>query len=444
MEPWIVTSGHLGTHGREKHHFGGSVRKGEYIVDSIIAFNDVRIIDGTGAEPISGGAVVVEGNRIRDVLSHRATSLPPGARTIECKGRTLLPGLIDAHVHIICVEEDFGDALRKESPSLLTIRALSGLRQALDQGFTSLRDCGGLDAGFRTAIERGYAVGPRLKVSGRHLSMTGGHGDGRWPAEFHEPAATPWSFKGIVADGIEECRKAAREQLRQGVDFIKIMAGGGCLSPTDHPGASQYSHEEIGTVVSEASAVGTYVSAHCYSNQSISNCLEAGVKSIEHGNFINKETAESLVRHGAFLVPTLSAYEISPDHGDKPGFPVEYRRKIEYVRERSKDALKTAVDAGCIIGSGSDLFGAAQKRRAAELELKAEVMGALEAIRSATSVNARILGDSEELGSIEPGKLADMILVDGDPLENIGILKDYHEKIPVVMIDGKFHRNELI
>ncbi|MCJ7830687.1 MAG: amidohydrolase family protein, partial [Desulfobacterales bacterium] len=249
-----------------------------------LVLKNTTLIDGTGADPAEGATVVVEGNRIKEVLSGGPGTLPAGARVLDCRGQTLLPGLIDAHVHMCAVEADLTELKRRSYPSMAAIRTLKVLEESLAQGFTTVRDCGGADPGFRIAVAQGLIPGPRLLVAGKGLSQTGGHGDGRLPTEVWAPVKYPIGMGGTVVDGVDPCRQAAREQLRQGVDFVKVMAGGGCMSPADEIDTTQYSLDELRAIVFEAEAAGTYVAAHCYSDQSIINSVEAGIRTIEHGN----------------------------------------------------------------------------------------------------------------------------------------------------------------
>ena len=407
-----------------------------------IVFKNANIIDGTGCEPVYGGTVVVRDDRISEVMEGSPGVVPATAEVIDCRGRFLLPGLIDAHVHVICVEADVGTMMRRNYTSALTIRALGMMEQALNQGFTTVRDCGGADAGFRVAVEQGWAVGPRMSVAGRHLSMTGGHGDDRWPTELFQPVESPNGYEGLVVDGVDACRKAAREQLRQGVDFIKVMAGGGCISPSDSIEAAQYSLDELKAIVWEAQSAGTYVSAHCYSDRSILNSLAAGIRSIEHGNLMTESVAAEIKAQGAILVPTLAAYEVGSRMGEELGIPPEMVQKIREAREKSEAALGLAHQAGCTIASGSDLLGPAQLFRGEELALKARVLGPMGAIVATTRTNAELLGRQAELGTIESGKLADLILVEGDPLEDISVFTACEQNVSLVMQGGRIHKNQ--
>ena len=256
-----------------------------------LVLQNATLIDGTGADPAEGATVVVEGNRIKEVLSGGPGTLPPGARVLDCRGQTLLPGLIDGHVHLASSAADPLEQQRRNYPSIQVIHTLKVMQETLLQGFTSVRDCGGADPGFRIAVAQGLVPGPRLSVCGRFLSQTGGHGDFRLPTERYLPVELPAGMAGGVYDGVDAVRRAAREQLRQGVDFVKVMAGGGCMSPADEIDTAQYSPDELAAAVFEARAAGKYVSGHCYSDRSILNSTRAGIRTIEHGNLLT-ETVE--------------------------------------------------------------------------------------------------------------------------------------------------------
>jgi imidazolonepropionase-like amidohydrolase len=409
----------------------------------IIVFLNAKIIDGTGADPKESGMVVVEGERIKEVATGSAGMLPQNARIIDCRGYSLLPGLIDGHVHNAAVEADLSEQQRRNYASILVIGSLKIMRECLDQGFTAVRDCGGVDAGFRIAVNQGLVPGPRLSVSGCPLSMTGGHGDFRLSTEIYNPVVQPAGLASIVADGVDDCRRASREQLRRGVNFIKVMAGGGCMSPADEVDTSQYSVEELRAVVWEAQAAGTYVAAHCYSDRSILNCIEAGIRTIEHGNLMTEAAARRMKEAGAMLVPTMVTYAMISKMGPELGVPDRYVQKIREAGEKAEDALAIALRAGVTIASGSDLLGPMQAYKAMELALQAKVMGPMGAIVAATKTNAQLIRREKDLGTIEPGKLADLILVAGDPLKDIGVLQQYREKIVMVMQGGRFYKDIL-
>ena len=305
-----------------------------------LALVNARIIDCTGADPIGNGTVVVEGDRIREVSAGETGSLPPETERIDCRGRTLLPGLIDAHVHISCVEASFTEQQRTNFTSTLVIKTLGIIKESLDQGFTTLRDAGGADPGFRLAVEEGLIPGPRLFVCGRILSQTGGHADGRLPTETYSPVERMAGTMSGIYDGVDAVRSASREQLRQGVDHLKVMAGGGAMSPADEIDTAQYSLEELKAVVFEAENAGKYVAAHCYSDRSIKNCIASGVRTIEHGNLMTEDAAREIKRAGAYLVPTMVTYEKISQMGRSLGIPENNIRKINQALEKaSKENL---------------------------------------------------------------------------------------------------------
>jgi imidazolonepropionase-like amidohydrolase len=391
----------------------------------ITIFTNALLIDCTGKEPVDGAAVVVEGERIKDVLrSGRVGPLRGRVETIDCKGQTLMPGLTDAHVHICAVEGNITDQHRHHPPSLLAAKALRRAEQCLAQGFTTVRDAGGADYGFREAIASGLYPGPRLLVSGRPLSQTGSHADVRRRAEWVEPADCCIGMVGLIADGPDAVRKATRELLRHGADQVKLMASGGAMSPGDELDTTQYTVEEMRAAVEEARAVGTYVLAHAYSAPAVRNALAAGVRCIEHGNLIDAEAARAIKKAGAYLVPTMVTYEAIWREGKNYGIPEHQLAKINQARERSVEGLTHAYRAGCRIGSGSDLLGDMMAQRAVELELKGQVMKPMEVLVSATRVNAEIFRMEDRIGTVEPGKYADLLVVKGNPLRDLRLFQN--------------------
>jgi imidazolonepropionase-like amidohydrolase len=406
----------------------------------VVVLKNARIIDATGADPIETGTVVIEGDRIKEMLEGAPGAVPAGAEVVNCGGRTLLPGLIDAHVHICAFEADLAEMKRRNYPSMNVIRSLTVLKETLDQGFTTVRDLGGADCGFREAVAGGYVPGPRLKVCGKGLSQTGGHGDARLPTETYIPEPTDVGMGGFIVDGVDACRFAVRENLRNGVDFIKVMAGGGCMSPSDAIDTAQYSLEELQAVVQETENAGTYVAAHCYSDKSVMKAVKAGIRTIEHGNLMTDTAAEALKTAGAYLVPTIVTYVAMGRMGPELGVPKVFMDKMLTARDMALEALETAHRAGCRIGAGSDLLGPMQVYKGETLALQAKVQGAMGAIVATTKTNAEILCIEQDLGTIEAGKLADLILVDGDPLADISLIQNYREKIPMIIQGGKFHK----
>jgi imidazolonepropionase-like amidohydrolase len=402
----------------------------------ITVFTNAFLIDCTGKEPVDGAAVVVEGERIKDVIrSGKVGSLKGRVDTINCKGKTLMPGLTDAHVHVCAVDANIPEQHRNNPPSLVAAKAMRRIEQALMQGFTTVRDAGGADYGFREAVSSGLYPGPRLLVSGRALSQTGGHADKRRRAEWMAPVECCVGMVGVIADGPDEVRKAAREQIRHDVDQIKIMASGGAMSPGDELDTTQYTVEEMRAAVEETAAVGKYVLAHAYSGTAIRNAVSAGVRCIEHGNLLDAAGAQAIKKAGAFLVPTMVTYEAIWREGKSYGIGEHQVQKINVAREKSVEGLTQAYRAGCKIGSGSDLLGDMQAQRAVELELKAQVMKPMEVLLSATQINAQIFRMEADIGSVEPGKYADLLVVKGNPLKDLRLFQN-QDNLLLIMKGG--------
>jgi len=398
------------------------------------------LIDGTGKEPVDGAAVVVEGERIKDIIrSGKVGPLRGKVETVDLRGRTLMPGLTDAHVHMCAVEGNTAEQHRHNPPSLIAAKTLRRMEQALQQGFTTVRDAGGADYGFREAVASGLYPGPRMLVSGRVLSQTGGHGDKRRRAELTDPVDCCLGMVGVIADGPDEVRKAVREQLRRDVDQIKIMASGGAMSPSDELDTTQYTVEEMRAAVEEARAVGKYVLAHAYSGSAVRAAIQAGVRCIEHGNLIDATGAKEIKKAGAYLVPTMVTYEAIWREGKAYGITEHQLQKINVARELSVEGLTHAYRAGCKIGSGSDLLGDMQSQRAMELELKGQVMKPMEVLLSATRVNAEIFRMEDQIGSVEPGKYADLIAVKGNPLKDLRIFQNL-DNLHLIMKGGHAHK----
>lgn len=408
---------------------------------TLVVFRDATLIDGNGGDPVYPATVIVEGDVIREVIEGIPQHIPSNAETINCNGKTLLPGLIDAHIHAGLFDLDNNEQPRRNHPSMLVIKALKIMEDTLYQGFTTCRDAGGVDAGFREAQKQGLVKGPRLKVSGLSLSMTGGHGDPRLSTDRRHPYEEILGC-AVICDGVSEVRRAAREQLRRGVDHVKVMAAGGCASPADEPDTCQYSLEELEAAAYEAESAGKYAMAHCYSNRSMQNAAKAGIRSIEHGNFMDRDTAKLLREAGCWYVPTLTTYEVIVRRGEEFGVPGYFLRKMKMVYDTALEAVSNAHLERVIIGSGSDVIGPGQPYKGMELELKSRVLGPMGAIVSATRTNSQILRMEDKIGTIEPNKLADIIIIDGDPLKEIKLFQD-RDRICVIMQGGNFIKNTI-
>jgi imidazolonepropionase-like amidohydrolase len=410
---------------------------------SLTTFLNTFLIDCTGRDPLEGAAVVVEDDRIKDVLPHgKVGALPGPVTTLDCRGMTLMPGLTDAHVHICAVTENITDQHRLYPPSYIAARAMRRAEECLMQGFTTVRDAGGADYGFRMALEEGHFPGPRLLVSGRYISQTGGHGDKRRRAEWTDPIDCCVGMVGFIADGPDEVRRAARENIRRDVDQIKIMASGGAMSPSDELDTTQFTVAEMRAAVEEAQAVGKYVLSHAYSDTAVRRAIEAGVRSIEHGNLIREAAAKAIKDADAFLVPTMVTYEAIYREGKRYGIGDHQIAKIDLARQQSVQGLTHAYKAGCKIGSGSDLLGDMAAQRAVEFELKAQVMKPMEVLLSATKVNAELFRLQDKIGTVEPGKYADLLVVEGNPLRNLRVFQNA-DNLKVIMKGGRLAKRTL-
>ena len=405
-------------------------------------FENAAILDGQSTELRSDHHVLVEDNRIVEVSDKPIKS--ETSHNIDVKGMTLMPGLIDAHVHVKATIVNVG-RLSDIPVSYLTADAGKFMKQMLMRGFTTVRDAGGADRGLANAVTDGLLVGPRLFVSGLSLSQTGGHGDMRPVTSESHPITCACLAStqqlGRIADGVDECRRAARDELRKGAHQIKIMAGGGVASPNDPIQNTQYSIEEINAICEEAEAAQTYVMAHAYVPKAITRAIENGVRTIEHGNLLDEESARVMSKYGAFLVPTNVTYRALYKHGKSFGFPEVSIGKLKDVLDVGLNAIEIAKNNGVKIGHGSDLLGECQIYQSDELSIKAEVVGNYEAIRHATEVNAEILNMSDELGVIKENALADILIVDGNPSKDIGLLTNDAKFIPKIMKDGVFYKN---
>jgi imidazolonepropionase-like amidohydrolase len=409
---------------------------------SLILFKNAKLLDPTQADLQDGMAVLVEGTRIREVSPRSIRAA--GATVVDVAGRTLMPGLIDCHVHVFLPEVNIR-ALESVPLTLLAARAAPLMRAMLDRGFTTVRDTGGADWGIREAVERGYLPGPRLFIAGRAIGQTSGHSDPRRRTDLGGgcPTENAMVFTMAIADGVTEVRRAVREQLRQGVDHIKIMVSGGVASPYDPLDSLQYSTDEIRAAVEEATAFKRYVCAHAYPANAITRAVECGVRVIEHGNLIDGPTARLMAKREAFLVPTLVAYDAISRHAAEFGMGPESLEKNKIVLEAGLRSLELAKRAGVRMAFGSDLLGQLQPDQSKEFLLRGQALSPREIIHSATIVGAELLGRVGELGVIAPGALADLLVVDGDPLKDLGLFQDQGAHLPMVMQGGRFHRNRL-
>ncbi|WP_353388842.1 metal-dependent hydrolase family protein [Thermobispora bispora] len=414
---------------------------------SAFVLENANLLDLESGEFRPATSVRVEGDRIVEVSEPGATlTAPDDVPRLAAGGRTLLPGLIDAHVHAAITTMDFA-ALGRRAYTRIGIEAKAILERMLRRGFTTVRDAGGLDAGLKEALQLGLISGPRVFRSGRVLSQTGGHGDTIPPNPAAEPHLCACSIHSTgfahIADGPDAVRRAVREELKGGADQIKVMAGGGVASPSDPIDMVQYSEEEIRVAVEEAARRRTYAFAHAYVPDAIVQAVRAGVRSIEHGNLIDAEAARVMAEHGCYLVPTLVTYDQLVELGRQLSLPPESMAKLDAVVNAGKSAIETALAAGVRIGFGTDLLGETHDAQSKEFLLRAEVQPPLDVLRSATLVNAELLGKTGELGVIAPGAYADLLLVDGDPLADISVLTGQGERLDLIVRCGEIVVNRL-
>lgn len=409
-----------------------------------VLFRNARIFDGTNAECQEGMEVLIEGGVIREV-SDRSIKVSNTQR-IDVGGRTVMPGLIDTHIHSYFCDANWqradaaGEAYR-------TAHAVRMLGFALDCGFTTVRDIGGGDYGLWRAIEDRLFRAPRFFYAGKMISMTGGHGDTRPMSEsLHRQGYCSCGDANalcVVADGVDACIKAAREELRRGAHCIKIMASGGVASPTDPIWMNQYREEEIRAIVNEAAERRTYVSAHCHPANAVRRCVEYGVRVIEHGSLMDDETARVVSESGTFVVPTLVILSVLFELGDKLGLSAESQQKQHFVAEKVMCGLESMRRANVRIGFGTDLLGETYVQQCREFTLRSEVFSPLEILRQATSTNAALLQQHDKLGCVKPGAYADLLVVDGDPLKDIQLLAASGQHLRLIMRAGELVRNEL-
>lgn len=401
---------------------------------STIIYN-VKIFDGQKVIA-NAGSVRIIGNTIAEVSSDLLVA-QNGAEAIDGKGQFLMPGLIDAHVHVSWAFPFSKTSSANEAYATAT--AVANASKMLRRGFTTVRDTAGTDFGLASAIDEGIVSGPRIIFTGRSITQTGGHGDHR---RLKDPAnnAMIFGFGATVADGKDEVTKAAREELRRGAKFIKIHAGGGVSSPLDPMHSVQYSSEEMQAAVQSARDWGTYVAAHAYTSESITRALNAGVMTIEHANFIDRKAAKLAARRGAYVVPNLITYWAM----DKaPGLPAHIKQKNKLALDAMGGALKILKSENVKIAFGTDLIADMHGLQNQEFLLRASVFSPLEILQQVTSVNGSLIALSGplntygKLGVIEKGAIADLILVNGDPLKDISLMTKPKKNFLLIMKDGK-------
>lgn len=402
------------------------------LASSVTSIINARVLDVEAGKLSEPTTVVLNGQRI----SHVGDADSGNGQNIDAEGRIVSPGLIDAHVHVLASTANLAN-LGQQSPYYLGAQAARLMGDMLERGFTSVRDAGGADFGLAAAANENLFPAPRLFFGGKALSQTGGHADMRGPGTqvIDEHLCCP--NIGIVCDGADAVRKAARENLRTGADHVKIMLSGGVASPTDRVDSTQFSDEEIRAAVEEATAASRYVLGHAYTARSVNRGLRLGVRSIEHGNLIDHDSIDLLLENDAYLVPTLVTYERLKEDGAHFGLPKASQDKVDDVLYAGLDALKLATESGVNIVYGSDLLGGMQPHQSEEFSIRAQVQNPQEVLRSATTTAAKLLKKESELGIVAPGAYADLLVLNTNPLDDIRSLSDPKESIFAVVKDGK-------
>ncbi len=401
-----------------------------------------QLLDPDRDDLAGGHELLIEGDLIKEVSAKPIKA--PKAAVIDCGKRTLMPGLIDAHVHVT-LSEVYIRQLENIPLTLMTARAIDLMRGMIDRGFTTVRDTGGADWGIKTAVEQGIVPGPRLFIAGRAIGPTGGHSDGRRRTDAGGGCfcCNALKFTMEVSDGADNVRRAAREQMRQGADQVKIMMSGGVASPYDPLDSIQFSMPEVAAAVEEAHAFGRYVCAHAYTPEAITRAANGGVRTIEHGNLIDDKSAQLMASKGMFLIANLVTYYEMREKAKTFGMSGEMLEKNDLVIDGGLKSLEICKRAGVEVAYGTDLLGQLQVAQSAEFLHRSEVQKPIEIIRAATTIGAKVVRQEGKLGCIKPGAFADLIVVDGNPLQDLGLFQDQGKHLSLIMKGGKLHKNRL-
>ena len=404
----------------------------------MIAVKARLLIDGNGEHPISNGVVLVgKDGRIEKVGEASRVAVPSGCDIVEAPGGTILPGLFDAHCHMLMISQSLEKRLFVPN-SLEILKCAEILKRTLYAGITTLRDaCGPNDVGFRQAVEAGIVEGPRLVMAGA-IAQTGGHLDGYYPRGIELPFSEGFTIGPEFADGVPAVQAAARRILRKGFDFVKVCTSGGITSPSDLPEYTEWTMDELRAIVYEASARGKAVMAHAEGTRGIKNALLAGVWSVEHGSMLDEEAIQMFVDKGTYFVPTLTVMDALVNQPEKFGLSQFARSKVDTIARNHFASFRKAAAAGVKMATGTDnIEDWMHGKNAHELTLMVQHgYTPMQAIVAATKISSETCRVSDKLGTLEPGKFADLLVIEGNPLDDISLLEDESKRL-LVMKQGK-------
>lgn len=405
----------------------------------VLILEHCTIFDGHSEELLPDHTIVIDNGIIREIAE--GSAFKGEAQRIDVGGRFVMPGLIDAHYHAYATHLD-APKMETVAPQIRSLMAKQYLEDSLQRGFTTVRDAGGGDVYLALALREGLIKGPRFFYPGLAISQTGGHGDLRAPDHHTLCACGASNTVATVVDGVDAVRAAVREQLRTGAHQIKLLVSGGVLSPSDPIWMNQLADEEIKAAVQEAATRRTYVMAHAHTNEAVLRCLNLGVRSFEHVTLLEADGAEAIARSGAFAVPTLAIVEAMRRAGEEIGLSAPIVEKIREVGDQGLAALDHLRRAGAQIAFGTDLIGPMHALQSIEFGLRRKVCSPLEILRQATSVGADLLQHSGKLGTIAPEAFADLLVLDGNPLDDITVM-ERHELISLIVRDGEICTDRL-
>jgi len=398
----------------------------------ITILENANVVDLENGVILADQNLVLENGFIRELCEAKPSH--SDANRINLKGSYVIPGLIDAHVHVTAYTANLGE-LPRQSPMYVAARAAKVLGGMLSRGFTTVRDVGGAEFGLAQSVEEGLISGPRLLYGGKALSASGGHGDHRSMGVDRSDETYAQVSLGRRCDGVDEVRRAARDEIRRGAHHIKIMANGGISSPTDRITSDQFSEEEIAAIVDEANMANLYVVSHTYTARSVARAVRNGVRSIEHGNLLDEETVALMKGAGSYLTPTLSCFRALAEVGAESGFPKDRMDKIKLVLDSGLHAVELAYRAGVPMAYGTDLIGPMHSRQLHEFELRADVVPPLDLLRAATSTAAELVRLEHEIGHVKENYRADLNILSANPLDK-GVLESFADHLRFVIQGG--------